>query len=512
MRSWRSSSSSDTCSRPTCSGARASRTGAPPWWSSRRAQPAAPRPAPPMRPAQRQRSRPPRHAWAASAPPAYQGNPQGGTLGQAAEPRRARTLRRAGGAGGARRRPEESPAGRRLPGRAGCGRLVCLSPSRRPHGARERPAVARDRRREPRSTARARTCVFAQGPQRSAGDDRRATAGDAGCGASSSRSFRIGTPSGSRRPRHWPPRTRTRPKSASTWHGPWLRLRRQNGKHALAADFPQLKSIAMTFYENLAQLRKHSDRGLLRLDIAGRGKPRHRLPDAERHARRASAGATDGRVRSDRGRAQNGAHLSGAAARPTTTLSRPILPSAAGADADLQLFTDAAGSGPRLSRKGVPAGARLVRSPFRHQGPGHAAAVAGGDHKTRGRRLIVPTCGRGRLNGSHEAHRGAKIFAPFPSPESCPVRAVCGRRACRRPVAAGTGADCSGQSAAPRRARERARQGSKCRVARLVFFFAAARMSRISGVARKSSPQSAFPRFPQLPKQTRASRTPRALG
>ena len=35
-------------------------------------------------------------------------------------------------------------------------------------------------------------------------------------------------------------------------------LRRQNATHALAASFPQLKAVAATFYQNLAQLRKHS--------------------------------------------------------------------------------------------------------------------------------------------------------------------------------------------------------------------------------------------------------------
>jgi hypothetical protein len=35
-------------------------------------------------------------------------------------------------------------------------------------------------------------------------------------------------------------------------------LRRQQVSHALAASFPQLRAVAATFFDNLAQLRKHS--------------------------------------------------------------------------------------------------------------------------------------------------------------------------------------------------------------------------------------------------------------
>ena len=50
-------------------------------------------------------------------------------------------------------------------------------------------------------------------------------------------------------------------------------LRRQNGKHALAADVPQLKAIATTFYENLAQLRKHSSEACFALISQGEASP-----------------------------------------------------------------------------------------------------------------------------------------------------------------------------------------------------------------------------------------------
>ena len=113
------------------------------------------------------------------AGPEIPGQSEGGAFGQAAEPRRARALRRAGGAGGTRRRAQESLAGRRLPGRAGCGRLVCLSPSRHPPGVGESPAGANNRRRERNDRPQGRGGVFAQGPQRSTGDDRCATASDA---------------------------------------------------------------------------------------------------------------------------------------------------------------------------------------------------------------------------------------------------------------------------------------------------------------------------------------------
>ena len=92
------------------------------------------------------------------------------------------------------------------------------------------------------------------------------------------------------------------------------------------------------------------------------------------------------------------------------------------------------GSGAGLPRKGLPAGARLVRSPFRDQGHGHAAAVVGGDHKTRGRRLDridLPKRQAERVSQGTPRHENLRLF---PSPESCPVRAVGDRRACRRPV------------------------------------------------------------------------------
>ena len=50
-------------------------------------------------------------------------------------------------------------------------------------------------------------------------------------------------------------------------------LRRQNAKHALAADVPQLKSVARTFYENLAQLRKHSSEACFALISQGEASP-----------------------------------------------------------------------------------------------------------------------------------------------------------------------------------------------------------------------------------------------
>jgi hypothetical protein len=50
-------------------------------------------------------------------------------------------------------------------------------------------------------------------------------------------------------------------------------LRRQNGKHALAADVPQLKAVARTFYENLAQLRKHSSESCFALISQGEASP-----------------------------------------------------------------------------------------------------------------------------------------------------------------------------------------------------------------------------------------------
>jgi len=50
-------------------------------------------------------------------------------------------------------------------------------------------------------------------------------------------------------------------------------LRRQNSKHALAADVPQLKAVAMTFYENLAQLRKHSSEACFALISQGEASP-----------------------------------------------------------------------------------------------------------------------------------------------------------------------------------------------------------------------------------------------
>jgi hypothetical protein len=50
-------------------------------------------------------------------------------------------------------------------------------------------------------------------------------------------------------------------------------LRRQNAKHALAADVPQLKSVAQTFYENLVQLRKHSSEACFALISRGEASP-----------------------------------------------------------------------------------------------------------------------------------------------------------------------------------------------------------------------------------------------
>ena len=50
-------------------------------------------------------------------------------------------------------------------------------------------------------------------------------------------------------------------------------LRRENGKHALAADVPQLKAVARTFYENLAQLRKHSSEACFALISQGEASP-----------------------------------------------------------------------------------------------------------------------------------------------------------------------------------------------------------------------------------------------
>jgi|RhiMethySRZTD1v2_1073278.scaffolds.fasta_scaffold17004_5 GYF domain 2 len=50
-------------------------------------------------------------------------------------------------------------------------------------------------------------------------------------------------------------------------------LRRQNAKHALAADIPQVKSVAQTFYENLVQLRKHSSEACFALISRGEASP-----------------------------------------------------------------------------------------------------------------------------------------------------------------------------------------------------------------------------------------------
>jgi hypothetical protein len=50
-------------------------------------------------------------------------------------------------------------------------------------------------------------------------------------------------------------------------------LRRQNAKHALAADIPQVKSVAQTFYENLVQLRKYSSEACFALISQGEASP-----------------------------------------------------------------------------------------------------------------------------------------------------------------------------------------------------------------------------------------------
>jgi hypothetical protein len=50
-------------------------------------------------------------------------------------------------------------------------------------------------------------------------------------------------------------------------------LRRQNATHALAAGFPQLKSVAATFYENLTLLRKHSTEACFAFISQGEASP-----------------------------------------------------------------------------------------------------------------------------------------------------------------------------------------------------------------------------------------------
>jgi hypothetical protein len=50
-------------------------------------------------------------------------------------------------------------------------------------------------------------------------------------------------------------------------------LRRQHATHALAAGFAQLKSIATTFYENLAQLKKHSTEACFAFISQGEASP-----------------------------------------------------------------------------------------------------------------------------------------------------------------------------------------------------------------------------------------------
>ena len=50
-------------------------------------------------------------------------------------------------------------------------------------------------------------------------------------------------------------------------------LRRQEAKHSLAAGFPQLKAVASTFYENLVQLKKHSNEACFEFISMGEAGP-----------------------------------------------------------------------------------------------------------------------------------------------------------------------------------------------------------------------------------------------
>src|SRR5262245_48161722 len=50
-------------------------------------------------------------------------------------------------------------------------------------------------------------------------------------------------------------------------------LRRQNAAVALAAGFPQLKTVAATFYENLVQLGKHSNEACFEFISKGEAGP-----------------------------------------------------------------------------------------------------------------------------------------------------------------------------------------------------------------------------------------------
>ena len=213
---------------------------APAWWSSPGGAPAgSPRgPLRPCVPRMRRRS-PPLPRAGREQVPKYQGNPRAAPL--AKQPSRADRVRYA--------EPDEPEE------RAAAGsRKSCWSSSAwpfwvRPAGmpfpiapalmasAKALPA-ANSRRRERNDRPQGRGGVVRS---RASAVRRRRSMRDCkrrGCGASSSRSFPIGTPSGSRRPQRWLLRTRTRPKSASTWRGRWLACAARTASTRLRPTFP----------------------------------------------------------------------------------------------------------------------------------------------------------------------------------------------------------------------------------------------------------------------------------
>ena len=180
------------------------------------------RPAPPMRPAHAPAQPAASPRTAASRSRSTRAIRRAAPLAKQTEPRRACALRRAG-----RSRSERGGGLKKV-----LLIVVCLAvlgaagwyafpASRHVSWRRQSPVGAIDRRRERndrpqgrRRRPRSRASAARRRPSMR-GCRRR------GCGASSSRSFPTGTPSGSRRPRRWRLRTRTRPKSPSTWRARW---------------------------------------------------------------------------------------------------------------------------------------------------------------------------------------------------------------------------------------------------------------------------------------------------
>ena len=173
---------------------------------------------------------------------------------------------------------------------------------------------------------------------------------------------------------------------------------------------------------------------MLRLHIAGRGEPGHRVADAEPAARRAPAGAADGGVRGDRRWPQDARASIRSRARATTTRWPAIWRKLGWTQADMQLFSDERA----LSRAPPEKVCQLVHDWFAAQldikDQDMQLQIAGGFPEAGGCRLSTARPDRSAstpsVNASHGAHPRPKCLArALRSPESRRLGALSRRRA-----------------------------------------------------------------------------------